>query len=30
MCEWGVMKRAVEAVQAGHRPAKIVALGAAM
>jgi NitT/TauT family transport system substrate-binding protein len=30
MCEWGVMKRAVEAVDAGHRPAKIVALGAAM
>jgi NitT/TauT family transport system substrate-binding protein len=30
MCEWGVMKRAVEAVQTGHRPAKIVALGAAM
>jgi NitT/TauT family transport system substrate-binding protein len=30
MCEWGVMKRAVEATQTGHRPAKIVALGAAM
>jgi NitT/TauT family transport system substrate-binding protein len=31
MCEWGVMKRAVESnVTAGHRPAKIVALGAAM
>jgi NitT/TauT family transport system substrate-binding protein len=30
MCEWGVMKRTVEAVQAGQRPAKIVALGAAM
>ncbi len=30
MCEWGVMKRAVEATQAGQRPAKIVALGAAM
>jgi NitT/TauT family transport system substrate-binding protein len=31
MCEWGVMKRAVEAtVAAGHRPAKIVALGSAM
>lgn len=30
MCEWGVMKRTVEAVPAGHRPAKIVALGAAM
>ena len=30
MCEWGVMKRAVEATSAGHRPAKIVALGAAM
>lgn len=31
MCEWGVMKRAVESnVSAGHRPAKIVALGSAM
>jgi NitT/TauT family transport system substrate-binding protein len=31
MCEWGVMKRAVESnVTSGHRPAKIVALGAAM
>lgn len=30
MCEWGVMKRTVEAVGAGQRPAKIVALGAAM
>jgi NitT/TauT family transport system substrate-binding protein len=31
MCEWGVMKRAVESnVKAGHRPAKIVALGSAM
>ena len=31
MCEWGVMKRAVESRgQAGHRPAKIVALGSAM
>src|SRR6185295_18054463 len=31
MCEWGVMKRAVESQgQAGHRPAKIVALGSAM
>jgi NitT/TauT family transport system substrate-binding protein len=31
MCEWGVMKRAVESnVGAGHRPAKIVALGSAM
>jgi len=30
MCEWGVMKRAVEAVSSGQRPAKIVALGAAM
>ena len=30
MCEWGVMKRTVEAVQTGQRPAKIVALGAAM
>ncbi|HKA41217.1 MAG TPA: ABC transporter substrate-binding protein, partial [Burkholderiales bacterium] len=28
MCEWGVMKRAVESTAAGgHRPAKIVALG---
>src|SRR3989440_2824718 len=30
MCEWGVMKRAVEAGKTGHRPAKIVALGSAM
>ena len=31
MCEWGIMKRAVESnVQSGHRPAKIVALGSAM
>ena len=31
MCEWGVMKRAVESTaEAGHRPAKIVALGSAM
>lgn len=30
MCEWGVMKRAVEAGKMGHRPAKIVALGSAM
>ena len=30
MCEWGAMKRTVEAVQSGQRPAKIVALGAAM
>src|SRR4249919_3133773 len=30
MCEWGVMKRAVEAEKTGHRPAKIVALGSAM
>ena len=30
MCEWGVMKRTVEAVGANQRPAKIVALGAAM
>ena len=30
MCEWGVMKRTVEAVDAGQRPSKIVALGAAM
>src|SRR5256884_6830558 len=30
MCEWGIMKRAVEAEKTGHRPAKIVALGSAM
>src|SRR5690242_17068980 len=31
MCEWGVMKRAVESrAEGGHRPAKIVALGSAM
>ena len=31
MCEWGVMKRAVESnVTSGHRPAKIVALGSAV
>ena len=30
MCEWGVMKRTVEAASSGQRPAKIVALGAAM
>jgi len=31
MCEWGIMKRAVESnLQSGHRPAKIVALGSAM
>jgi NitT/TauT family transport system substrate-binding protein len=30
MCEWGVMKRAVESEKTGHRPAKIVALGSAM
>src|ERR671937_2800422 len=30
MCEWGVMKRTVEAVPCGQRPARIVALGAAM
>jgi NitT/TauT family transport system substrate-binding protein len=31
MCEWGIMKRAVESnVEKGHRPAKIVALGSAM
>ncbi len=30
MCEWGVMKRTVEADSSGQRPAKIVALGAAM
>src|SRR5258705_13463633 len=30
MCEWGIMKRAVEANAEGLRPRKIVALGAAM
>jgi len=30
MCEWGVMKRTVEAIQCGQRPAKIVALGSTM
>ena len=31
MCEWrGVMKRTVESLQTGQRPARIVALGAAM
>ena len=30
MCEWGIMKRAVEANTGGLRPRKIVALGAAM
>ena len=31
MCEWGIMKRAVESTtEKGHRPAKIVALGSAM
>src|SRR5215510_15240628 len=31
MCEWGIMKRAVESnLDATHRPAKIVALGSAM
>jgi NitT/TauT family transport system substrate-binding protein len=30
MCEWGIMKRAVESHGTGHRPAKIVALGSAM
>ncbi len=31
MCEWGIMKRAVESnVEDGHRPARIVALGSAM
>jgi NitT/TauT family transport system substrate-binding protein len=31
MCEWGIMKRAVETnVEDGHRTAKIVALGSAM
>ncbi len=30
MCEWGVMKRVVEAPECGQRPQKIVALGSAM
>src|SRR6202140_5175799 len=31
MCEWGIMKRAVESnLETDHRPAKIVALGSAM
>ena len=30
LCEWGVMKRAVDAEQSDQRPAKIVALGSAM
>lgn len=30
MCEWGIMKRAVEAEAEGLRPRKIVALGASM
>ena len=30
MCEWGVMKRTVEAASSGQRPGKIVALGSAM
>ena len=30
LCEWGVMKRAVDAEQSGQRPARIVALGSAM
>ena len=30
MCEWGIMKRAVESTNEGLRPRKIVALGAAM
>jgi NitT/TauT family transport system substrate-binding protein len=31
MCEWGIMKRAVESnLEEEHRPAKIVALGSAM
>ena len=30
MCEWGVVKRTVEAVSSNQRPGKIVALGAAM
>ncbi|MEE8465063.1 MAG: hypothetical protein V3S68_01205, partial [Dehalococcoidia bacterium] len=30
MCEWGVVKRTVEAISNNQRPGKIVALGAAM
>jgi NitT/TauT family transport system substrate-binding protein len=31
MCEWGIMKRAVESnLESDHRPSKIVALGSAM
>ena len=30
MCEWGIVKRAVECTNEGLRPRKIVALGAAM
>src|SRR5258708_6747778 len=30
MCEWGVMKRAVEAEKTGHRPPKIVPLASPM
>ena len=30
LCEWGVMKRAVDGERCGQRPAKIVGLGAAM
>ena len=30
LCEWGVMKRAVDGEQCDQRPAKIVALGSAM
>ena len=30
LCEWGVMKRAVDGEQSAQRPAKIVALGSAM
>ena len=30
MCEWGIMKRAVEANATGLRGRKIVALGASM
>ena len=30
LCEWGIMKRSVDGELSGQRPAKIVALGAAM
>ena len=30
LCEWGVMKRAVDGELCGQRPAKIIAIGAAM